>query len=793
MELAFNVAWGPLSQIAVPLIDVNSAVQLAVGAHGWWKARQRSVSLMEMIHANGGHLAPSSSFNTQRYRDVRHASEFRGIAWYDGRLESVPLPNASTGTFGDPGLLCLRAITTALLTLCKEESTVAVLAYVIPHCLLNYDLEGEPLAADGPFLTALTQFVSSIAAEENCSTMKKTLHLHVDELLDRMLPKSAIGVSHEGQVELEVPHVIGLLVWVLSPISKKEKSPYPTRSRTTWCLSVALSQIGFDLYPSPMLITEEAQYDKHFIPHDNQFTKPTVFLVNFGKCATDPCLPVPGTAPNVRISPSPRIVPIKAIPMVIFRHLQLQSKAPGTVDVQRLCDIWDKAFEWVSNCSGPMISEHINRSCLGTQSGSSTYDRPTEESNYEMQLGLEEIVLPLLQEYVQVDESWTAEEVCNALYELEKSELWTERGHTIIAITLATIYAVCCNFLFSGHEGEADGDYGLLEVAVYPDLISRLANPGIKFSLSQIFIDLDTTLRDYDSPDSCLPFLFYVSTGEWYETIEPTDCVLGIHANGICVVMDALLNPTLRGASLFRFQIRHGQPLQIPITESGFVCAADTRGMTPSADLGFSLDKFTSTSSLNTVPIASTLLTQPSDHKIRIDFEPFWEKHPRKVVFRGRANGLLICTFSPVILLCSLVKTYERYRFHQDAAADFVFCHCDTLSDAVSVATSQRWKVAEVSQLLLDLGTTSALHYFSTPDIYGETHFLQPAMFGDKFDYDRLFVHTAGDPAAQVLVFVGFANVDRVVAQDCIACASRHADRMKPHGRKWGVVMIDAR
>lgn len=43
MELAFNAAWGPLSQIAVPLFDVKSAVQLAVGAYGWWKARERSM------------------------------------------------------------------------------------------------------------------------------------------------------------------------------------------------------------------------------------------------------------------------------------------------------------------------------------------------------------------------------------------------------------------------------------------------------------------------------------------------------------------------------------------------------------------------------------------------------------------------------------------------------------------------------------------------------------------------------------------------------------------------------
>ena len=63
MELAFNVAWGPLSQVAIPLIDVNTAIQLAIGGYGWWKARERSAGLIEMIHANGGELVPSTSFN----------------------------------------------------------------------------------------------------------------------------------------------------------------------------------------------------------------------------------------------------------------------------------------------------------------------------------------------------------------------------------------------------------------------------------------------------------------------------------------------------------------------------------------------------------------------------------------------------------------------------------------------------------------------------------------------------------------------------------------------------------
>ena len=144
MELSFNVAWGPISQIAIPLLDVNAAIQIAVGAYGWWKARERSLSLMETIEATSGHLAPSTNFNKFRYEAARRTTEVRGIAWYDGRLESFPCPRASTANIGDGGLICLRAITTALLAIYDVNATTAVLARIIPQSLINYDLGDQP-------------------------------------------------------------------------------------------------------------------------------------------------------------------------------------------------------------------------------------------------------------------------------------------------------------------------------------------------------------------------------------------------------------------------------------------------------------------------------------------------------------------------------------------------------------------------------------------------------------------------------------------------------------------------
>jgi hypothetical protein len=100
MALSFNVNWRALAGVSIEIVDVSTAVQLARGAYGWLKAPERTVSLMEII-ATHGHLAPSPNFNKFRYEAARRTTEVRGIAWYDGRLESFPCPGASTANIGD--------------------------------------------------------------------------------------------------------------------------------------------------------------------------------------------------------------------------------------------------------------------------------------------------------------------------------------------------------------------------------------------------------------------------------------------------------------------------------------------------------------------------------------------------------------------------------------------------------------------------------------------------------------------------------------------------------------------
>jgi len=262
MELSFNVACGPISQVALPLLDVKTAVQLAVGAYGWWKARERTITLVDMVQAVGGQLAPSPTFDLSRYQAARRTTEVRGIAWYDGRLEAVPLPRASTGNWGDLGLICLRAVTTALLAVYNVDATTAVLTHIIPKRLINYDVDDRIRAADGPFVACMKQFVERVATEEEANTLRRDLWRLLDATLDETLSVSHFKFRPEDVQEIEVPIVIGLLDWVLTSPHKRFKPIYLTRSLTAWSLAILLSYLGFEIRASRAVVQSHESYEK---------------------------------------------------------------------------------------------------------------------------------------------------------------------------------------------------------------------------------------------------------------------------------------------------------------------------------------------------------------------------------------------------------------------------------------------------------------------------------------------------------------------------------------------------
>ena len=82
MDLSFNVSGaGPLSQISAHIISLDTAVWLASGAIGWWKARERSLSLIDTLSARKMSLVSTSSFNYKAYSEARELGLVQGLAF----------------------------------------------------------------------------------------------------------------------------------------------------------------------------------------------------------------------------------------------------------------------------------------------------------------------------------------------------------------------------------------------------------------------------------------------------------------------------------------------------------------------------------------------------------------------------------------------------------------------------------------------------------------------------------------------------------------------------------------
>ena len=758
MELAFNVAWGPLTQIAIPFIDIRSAVELAAGAYGWWKARERSLSLIEMIHASGGRLAPSTTFNMSLYYAARQTSSVRGIAWYDGRLESFPLPRASTGSLGDSGLVCLRALTTALLALYDVESVSAVLTHIIPNQLINYDLEGESLVADGPFQACVRHFVHAVAAEEQSNTLRKDLWRRVDKEFDQAFPISKGRYCVTDVQEIEVPIVIGFLDWILTPPSKRDIHCYPTRSLTVWSVAIMLSHLGFEVVSSPIIISSCEVYNQEI--HNGVVSFPEkVFLVTLNFSKTDHFAPTPGCLRTTQTSAAPRIVPVKSIPAIIFRHIRCTNQITS---VEQLCAIWDTAFNHAYFAFGPIklgsgafvhlpivnpkgtttkFGDHPLFHILASQLSDCLPDHAWTITK--VKLYLENYCV---KEDGDKDPSHTSDGMPGSPY------LETQEWYIFSALLLATLYAACSKSLCLVSDTVTAA--ALVEVAVDSNLLSnphKIVDLNAWFSVLERATDIGGV-----SMDEWVALVVTTFTGQQRESTEDRNSqFFGCHLNGIFLIADFLMQPSVRRESVVQYHIQYGRPLQVPLTEHEFV---DPYG-------GSIIHRRSERFVFPDFPATTTPASYTPSPTVRIDLEPHWEGNPRQVIFRVRIEGILKYSFSP----------FKLYEIFYGRNMSFVDCYCSTPVTQMSLANSPSWKSIDIAQLV---NIVDSMPQANTDLII------------DAAEEMSVCIHTCGDDASQVLSLVLW---DRrtFFSSRCLSCAHTRFRNYQLGSKAKGVLLID--
>jgi len=289
MELGFSVPAGPLSQISFDLKDALALAKFTKRVYESYKGRDRILSLERSLASSKVSFSATSTFNKPAYLESRQQYvNTSGVARNSGNmLCRILLQGTSTAIHGHPGLVCLRALTTALLCFIREDTLVAVFQAVLPKHLLHHEQEGEDYIFEGPSLLSLKQYIRSVAEEEQGDEYRRYLLQHVDNQIQRVtLTASALDDLLTSGF-LETGHISGLLDWVLTPLLKREVSIYRTRSLKIWCIALVLSKVAFEVEANPNAVTVPPSDQPEELDLHHLVNKPEVVLVLTSGWPTD--------------------------------------------------------------------------------------------------------------------------------------------------------------------------------------------------------------------------------------------------------------------------------------------------------------------------------------------------------------------------------------------------------------------------------------------------------------------------------------------------------------------------
>ena len=486
MSLAFAVNAGPLAQVGLEIASLPAAYQLATGAYGWFKARERSKSLQELLSVSGGQLVSTSSFNLTLYKDIRtNHTAMQGVVVQDQKVQTTTLPKGSTAIPNNPGAACLRALTTGLLCFYETEAIVEILQDLIPYALVQLNQDDTTLEIEGALLASLRQWVSAVALEEDsdmfrkfmletvAAQLSKTTGAEIDDLID---------MDHTSFNEL--PFIIGVLKWILTPLHKREPKQYPTRSLKVWSVTSIMEVLGFEVHAHPFVVQNTDEY-KSNLQYPSRFGEaPRVFLVVGNDEETD--LMHESHQPRTFASNSlkPQTTMMRGIPWIAFRHLRGTRTVVGT---EHLADIWKISFKSAKACfrSISMLKQNIRIEIQESESMGVPEHQKALISDFSPEL--DRICATAMHHFIPMSPSspgWDLVELREQMKALTGEEerffhnesLCRGNCYVLYAIVCGAIYGICSNACFDN--GDILGEDS--EVAFSPDVLFHNGGRRVK-------------------------------------------------------------------------------------------------------------------------------------------------------------------------------------------------------------------------------------------------------------------------------------------------------------------------
>ena len=757
MDLSFNVSGaGPLSQISAHIISYDTAVWLASGAIGWWKARERSLSLMEALSARKTSLVSTSSFNYKTYRQARKLGIVQGLAIQNGVLQRFNAGVEATAVTENSGIDCLRALTTGLLCLYSVQLTSTILADIIPYGLLNPDQEDDNFEFTGPHLASLTDWVSAVAAEEDCNNFRQHL-VQTASKLCRDLTGTYDVQANDDDGYSELGLLLGCLRWMVTSQHRRNLLKYPTRAIRVWTTMAIMSQLGFAVEVCLEAVQSEEQYGAILSPpYEDDF--PDVVLVMSAHGMTDPW----GATVDAhqQLDLRPQIIPIISIPNAIFGRLQ---RKYGLIDAAKLIEIWKVCYRHGKLSVDPPTLSSGGKVLMKSRSSDFEVYRDSHKALLAIWTPhLVPIMRPACDDYLPkiLDGDWSPEAIKAFLQRQSNGErVYLEdvevmrNVYTITAILLGTIYGVCSTMLSAQIPESKDCQSvdEALEIALSPDIFQSnrvhswaralgsalsgiLDHSGwVSFLLELVTgVEPPQPLDEESSLGVAGKRLNIFSTQSSYDAsqVRISD-VVGAQANGIFAISQFILRPCTDATSSLVFHIGTGRILDIPTDQNGYVRASQWK-------------RAASELVLNPEPELDRLSLDPSlnDCSLRIDAEPHWQNDPRTICFAVRSAGKLVATLNITQLLERLLSST-------------VECTCGSTVASLSVSRAERWQNVTLHQLLRS-GIPGASK--SSTSIR---------------DNERIVVNVGGDDICRAYAAAILLCRKMAICQNCVYCAHK--------------------
>ncbi|MCJ1396487.1 hypothetical protein MMC18_009377 [Xylographa bjoerkii] len=671
MEVGFSVAGlglGPISEVSINREIVSAAVYLARKSYGWYKAKERILSLQETLKSSGVELVAASTFDKDHYLEYvqKHGTTW-GIAVTMSNIASrVKLPRASTAMEGLSGSLCLRALTMGLLCFVDKDQVPFILKDILPSCMFHYDQLETEVVIEGPLLAALKQYVLSVDTEEGADDLRSKILNYTDTQLRRLTHASTVDVKASEPTELG--HITGLVEWLLTPTYKRQTSFYRTRSLKVWCLALVLSN-WFDVEVDRTAITTPPGPSGPAMGFEYYSNKSIVVLVLAPGWSTDQARKFSDTKYDMvhtAVFAPPRVITVRTFPAISYTDYVASNKSQRRLsDARQLEDGFlgsyafvryvlssDEKIRHLARISEPILTDEERHASLSKNpqndeavkemleefrvSGASSLPGGSEDTDYI----LDRITTPVLAQYLL---PW--KQSAN----LEQMYLMVDH------IRLATVLAVISLFVRYGDD-EAD-ESGLEMPLVYTEslcfrdsgskLLKEYFTTVIAFLRGVLCEKLAPNAKKYIWENgvpkssmsaarlhswSSLVLKVILDLDNTTENSEVKDRHWGRQKQGLVMLRDFALRPSGRPSSSYIFHALQGHLLDVPTLGGRIIDGISTTPTLPSSN-AYLTDK------ANII----TKLQLPAPQyvrSLRIDLEPCWESDANTCRFVLRAGGL---------------------------------------------------------------------------------------------------------------------------------------------------------